>query len=136
MVPSCNNTAYKSNGTCLHVTSHGAETVLLLDYPRDLNAGVSEGRKVDAGPSGNVNDKEYLVPLCSDKQEKQAEVACSIIIGILLLKLLFKHLIEHTSMFDPVVLLSQAMEITQKMMQTRLFLNHVVIQQKQAIQVI
>ncbi|RVW17282.1 Protein embryonic flower 1 [Vitis vinifera] len=80
-VPSCNNTVYKSNGTCLHMTSRGAETVLLLDYPRALNVDISEGRKVDASTSGNVNDNEHHVSLCSDKQDKQAEVACSIIIG-------------------------------------------------------
>ncbi|KAL6344723.1 hypothetical protein AAG906_002629 [Vitis piasezkii] len=65
-VPSCNNTVYKSSGTCLHMTSHGAETVLLLDYPRALNVDISEGRN--------------CALLSSDKQEKQAEVACSIII--------------------------------------------------------
>lgn len=80
-VPSCNNTVYKSNGTCLHMTSRGAETVLLLDYPRALNVDISEGRKVDASTSGNVNDNEHHVSLCSDKQDKQADVACSIIIG-------------------------------------------------------
>ena len=129
-VPSCNNTVYKSNGTCLHMTSRGAETVLLLDYPRALNVDISEGRKVDASTSGNVNDNEHHVSLCSDKQDKQAEVACSIIIGMLQLNLLFKHLIEHTSVFDPFILFLQVMRIAQKKMQIRLFLNHLVVQQK------
>lgn len=129
-VPSCNNAAYKSNGTCLHMTSHGTERVLLLDYPRALNVDGFEGRKFDASTSGNVNGNEYRVSLCSDKPEKQAEVACSIIIGILQLNLLFKHLIEDTSIFDPFTLFFQVMKIGQKMMQTRLFLNHLVMQQK------
>ena len=115
-VPSCNNTVYKSNGTCLHMTSHGSETVLLLDYPRALNVDISEGRN--------------RASLCSDKQEKQAEVACSIIICILQLNLLLKHLIEHISVFDSFILFFRVIRIAQKMMQIRLFLNHLVVQRK------
>lgn len=122
MVPS-----YNSNGTCLHMTSHSTETVLLLDYPRALDVDISKGRKVDANTSGNMNDNGHCVSICTDKQEKQADVTCSVIIGILK-HLLFKYLIEH--IFDPFILIFQLMKINQKMIQIRLCLNCLALQQK------
>ncbi|XP_010254057.1 PREDICTED: protein EMBRYONIC FLOWER 1-like [Nelumbo nucifera] len=82
MLANCHNTGIRinmnfSDGTPV-ILSHGDAQRLLHDFQHAPAMNMCGERKAELDASTNVNGVEYRPLLCGDKNEKEAEIACSI----------------------------------------------------------